>query len=202
MLFSNKLIYVLALASMAILQFCNKEIPYEVLIEKQRLEKDFTMRNSEGSPFAHDIYSYKGLEYFPPDEKFKVVARYQPYTGIEKVSLPTSDNLTREYYKYGYAEFELGGVNNKLLIFQPVTENMDAGGLFLGFGDATSANETYGAGRYLDIKHNGGKTITLDFNLAYNPYCAYSDAYSCPIPPRENFLSIPVYAGEKDYKRH
>jgi uncharacterized protein (DUF1684 family) len=72
--------------------------------------------------------------------------------------------------------------------------------LFLAFGDGTSAEETYGAGRYLDIdKTQGSNTITLDFNKAYNPYCAYSEKFSCPLPPAENLLVIPIPAGEKSY---
>jgi uncharacterized protein len=81
---------------------------------------------------------------------------------------------------------------------------MDAGPyrgkLFLAFADATSANETYGAGRYLDLKKVPGATsILLDFNQAYNPYCAYSDGFSCPFPPKENILTIAINAGEKKY---
>jgi uncharacterized protein (DUF1684 family) len=72
--------------------------------------------------------------------------------------------------------------------------------LFLAFGDETSAVESYGAGRYLDIKKVPGSTsITLDFNLAYNPYCAYNDTYSCPLPPKENLLPVAIRAGEKVY---
>jgi uncharacterized protein (DUF1684 family) len=74
------------------------------------------------------------------------------------------------------------------------------GTLFLAFADATSANETYGAGRYLDVKKiPGASSIILDFNQSYNPYCAYSEKYSCPFPPRENVLKIAVRAGEKKY---
>ena len=185
-----------------LIQSCETEMPYAVRIEKMRLEKDFTMRNSPDSPFAGNVYDYKGLDYYPPDERYKIEARFIPYEGIEKVSLATSDNVAREYYRYGFAEFELEDKINRLSIFQPTDVNHNEEGLFLGFGDATSANETYGAGRYMDIKHDGGEVIWLDFNLAYNPYCAYSDVYSCPIPPRENFLSIAIKAGEKDYKRH
>jgi uncharacterized protein (DUF1684 family) len=72
--------------------------------------------------------------------------------------------------------------------------------LFLAFGDKTSALETYGAGRYLDVtKTPGSRTIKLDFNLAYNPYCAYDNTYSCPLPPAENLLEVAVKAGEKTY---
>ena len=74
------------------------------------------------------------------------------------------------------------------------------GTLFLAFADVTSARETYGAGRYLDIKKIPGATsIELDFNKAYNPYCAYNENYTCPLPPKENFLKVAILAGEKNY---
>jgi uncharacterized protein (DUF1684 family) len=74
------------------------------------------------------------------------------------------------------------------------------GKLFLAFGDETSARETYGAGRYLDVqKVPGSKTITLDFNKAYNPYCAYNETFSCPLPPQENLLQVAIKAGEQTY---
>ena len=195
-------LYILLLITGLSFQSCETEVPYSVRIEKMRLEKDFAMRNSPDSPFADNVYAYKGLDYYPPDERYKIEAKFIPYTGIEKVSLATSDNVSREYYRYGYAEFELENKVNRLSIFQPTETSSREEGLFLGFGDATSAHETYGAGRYMDIKHGGGETIWLDFNLAYNPYCAYNDKYSCPIPPGENFLSIAIQAGEKVYKRH
>jgi uncharacterized protein (DUF1684 family) len=72
-------------------------------------------------------------------------------------------------------------------------------GYFLPFRDATSGKASYGAGRYLDIEPNSDGTVTIDFNLAYNPFCAYNDAYSCPLPPTENWLQVPIEAGEKDF---
>jgi uncharacterized protein (DUF1684 family) len=102
--------------------------------------------------------------------------------------------------EYAYAEFDLGGFHNKLLILEGIGIGPVRGKLFLAFGDATSAGETYGAGRYLDIaKAPGSKTVLLDFNQAYNPYCAYTDKFSCPLPPVENLLEIAVKAGEKTY---
>ena len=72
-------------------------------------------------------------------------------------------------------------------------------GFFLPFRDATSGSETYGAGRYLDIDPDEDGTVTIDFNMAYNPFCVYSEAYSCPLPPTENWLDVPITAGEKDF---
>ena len=191
-----------AFVAFAILGSCEKEVPYVEQIERQRLQKDYQMRNSQDSPFYGNIDKFKGLDYFAPDEKYKIEARFVPWSGIEKASLRTSDNKSREYFRYGHAEFQIKGSSHRLVIFQPANDPGGKEGLFLGFGDATSANETYGAGRYLDVTHSGGETIVLDFNLAYNPYCAYTDAFSCPIPPKENFLTVPIPAGEKDYKLH
>lgn len=116
------------------------------------------------------------------------------------VVLPTSDNLEKKYLEYAFAEFELNGESCKLLILEIMEEGPYRGTLFLAFADATSANETYGAGRYLDVKKvPGASSVILDFNQAYNPYCAYSEKYSCPFPPKENILKIAIQAGEKKY---
>jgi uncharacterized protein (DUF1684 family) len=114
--------------------------------------------------------------------------------------LNTSDGKTQRYLEYAYAEFDLNDFKNRLLILEMIDMGPFRGKLFLAFGDATSALETYGAGRYLDVqKVPGGKTITLDFNKAYNPYCAYNDTFSCPLPPPENLLKVAIKAGEKTY---
>jgi len=165
-------------------------------ITKHRDETDRFMRNSDESPFLNNLSSYHELNYYPPRLKYKVKARFQAVEKPEIMILPTSDNKEKQYLTYGYASFELNGKQNKLLIL----ENVEDESLFLAFGDNTSAVSTYGAGRYLDVEHNGGPTITLDFNKAYNPYCAYSENYSCPFPPKQNLLDVAIEAGEKNYK--
>lgn len=169
---------------------------YIAEITKEREEQDLFMRNSSESPFYKKTDAYKGLQHFPIDIKYKIKARFIDIPSKSIRKLPTSDNSSREYLEYGYAEFTLFDKKQQLLILENVSDQS----LFLAFGDDTSADETYGAGRYLDVKHDGGNSITLDFNLAYNPYCAYSDDFSCPLPPRENLLSIPIDAGEKTYQ--
>ena len=96
----------------------------------------------------------------------------------------------------GVARFDVAGEEVTLTLY-------DTGhpGYFLPFRDATSGTETYGAGRYLDLDRNPDGTLLIDFNLAYNPLCAYNDSYSCPLPPIENWLSVPIRAGEKDFSR-
>ncbi len=172
---------------------------YASAILKERVDKDDYMKNSDESPFT-DKSAFTGLKYFEPDPKYKVTARLKPVENKKVVVLATSTGEERHYLEYAWAEFELDGVEHKLLILEVMAMGPTRGSLFLGFADETSAKETYGAGRYLDIKKvPGAGSITLDFNKAYNPYCAYTDNYSCPFPPRENLLPIAVLAGEKNY---
>lgn len=171
-------------------------------IKKEREDKDRFMRTSPSSPFAANPKEFKGLSYFPPDPKFKIVATLTPVENKKPVTLGTNDGKEQQYVEYAHAEFDLDGLHHSLLILEIIEMGPFRGKLFFAFGDETSADETYGAGRYLDVtKVPGASTITLDFNKAYNPYCAYSDKFSCPLPPAENLLSIPIRAGEKTYEK-
>ena len=172
---------------------------YIETIRKEREEKDAFMKGEE-SPFADSASAFTGLTYFAPDLKYRLMANLEPIESKQVIVLPTSDGLEQKYLEYAYASFNLDGVENKLLLLEVMDMGPQRGKLFLAFADATSANETYGAGRYLDVKKVPGATsITLDFNQAYNPYCAYSDKFSCPFPPKENILTIAINAGEKSY---
>jgi uncharacterized protein (DUF1684 family) len=173
---------------------------YKKQIEKEREEKDRFMRTSAESPFANATDAYKGLNYYAPDIRYRIVADLHPVGQKKSVTLSTNDGAVQNYVEYAYAEFKLDGVNNKLLILEITDAGPFNGKLFLAFGDETSAGDTYGAGRYLDVdKTPGSRTIKLDFNLAYNPYCAYKDTYSCPLPPTQNLLKVAIKAGEKNY---
>lgn len=172
---------------------------YVARIEQVRTEKDNSFRSGDDSPFGDSI-EFTGLHYFPIDARYRVNARLTEINPKKPVVLPTSDGREKSYLEYAYAEFTLDGVQNKLLILEIMDMGPYRGTLFLAFADKTSANETYGAGRYLDVKKVPGATsITLDFNEAYNPYCAYNDTYSCPFPPKENVLAVEIKAGEKTY---
>ncbi len=173
---------------------------YAQQILKDRQEKDLFMKSNEGSPFVMDSVAFKPLKYFAPDVRYRIIANLEPATEKKVVVLPTSDGLEKRYLPYGYASFSLDGENCKLLILEVMDAGPYRGTLFLAFADATSANETYGAGRYLDVKKiPGATTITLDFNEAYNPYCAYADSFSCPFPPKENILKVAIRAGEMSF---
>lgn len=197
----NKIIYgsaFLIILVIIIYTIQDEESPeaYSKAIQQERQEKEGFMRNDPESPFVEQSVEFKGLHYFEPDLKYKIKARFEPIDDKEIVTLPTSDNIEKEYIEYGYAIFTLDGQEQKLLILQNATDNV----LFLAFGDKTSADETYGAGRYLEVSHRSGNSILLDFNKAYNPYCAYTDGYTCPLPPRENLLEAAIRAGEKNYE--
>jgi uncharacterized protein len=169
-------------------------------IREHRDELETFMRTSPESPFADDPSKFTGLKFFPADLKYKITAVLTPISDKKQVLLATNDGKEQRYREYAYAEFDHGGFHNKLLILEVIDPGPSMGKLFLAFGDGTSAETTYGAGRYLDIsKAQGSNTITLDFNKAYNPYCAYNDKFSCPLPPSENLLTVPIQAGEKAY---
>jgi uncharacterized protein len=169
-------------------------------IASDRYEKDQYMRTADDSPFAKSKSEFTGLKYFEPDLNYRIVASLEYVEGRKVILLPTSDGKEQRYMDYAYAEFNLDGVSNRLLILEVMDLGPFRGKLFLAFGDETSGKETYGAGRYLDIdKVPGANTITLDFNNAYNPYCAYDNSFSCPLPPRENLLKVAIKAGEKIY---
>lgn len=168
-------------------------------VEQEREDKDRFMRTSRESPFS-DSVGFKGLVYYPVDPRFRIVADLKPVGTKKPVVLTTNDGKEEHYLEYAHAAFNFGGVSNKLLILEIMDSGPFRGKLFLAFGDETSAGETYGGGRYLDVqKVPGSSTILLDFNKAYNPYCAYNTSYSCPLPPSENLLTVAITAGEKNY---
>jgi uncharacterized protein (DUF1684 family) len=161
-----------------------------------RQEKDEFFATSHESPLGHgDQRKFAGLRYFDPNPELVFRLAVEPVDGAE-IRVETSDGQERTYTREGKVSFEIDGTKLSLTLY-----STGHPGFFLPFRDSTSATETYGAGRYLDIDPHDDGTVTLDFNLAYNPYCVYSDAYSCPLPPVENWLQVPVRAGELNYDR-
>ncbi len=162
-----------------------------------RQQKDEFFKHDWQSPLEADQRrDFTGLKYFPENPALRFTLPIEPYADPAIVTMQTSTGSVREYVKYGQFSFEVNGELATLQVYQ----DADDGYFFLPFVDATAPEETYGAGRYLDIEQNADGTFTIDFNYAYNPYCAYNDKWSCPIPPKENRLKVRIEAGEKNYK--
>jgi uncharacterized protein len=169
-------------------------------IERFRTNRDKSFRNASESPLTkEDFANFKGLEYFDANEKFIVKAKFEKTSDAQIFMMPTSIGTTRRYLKYGVLTFELDGKSFSLTVFKRESAKKNTS-LFVPFRDLTNGAETYGAGRYLDIRIPSGDEVNIDFNRAYNPNCAYgSNEYSCPVPPRENFLQVKILAGEKKF---
>lgn len=170
-------------------------------VEKERERQYKFIRFNVESPLTDEQKRTFGeLEYFPIDPSYKVRAKMVPLENKKMVELPMTDGTLEKYLQHSHAEFELKGQSIRLLLLQS-QKDPDRRNFFLAFADATSGEETYGGGRYINLRQDGKNSITIDFNLAYNPYCAYNPDFACPLPPRENILEIPINAGEKDYKK-
>lgn len=160
-------------------------------------------RDPETSPLTEaDLARFQGLAFFEPDTSYQVWARLSRTPEALPFDMPTTtDRLSRER-QYGTLHFELEGEGFYLKVYQNLQLMQEEGFedyLFLPFTDATNGKETYYGGRYMDLRIPAGDSLLLDFNQAYNPYCAYNPDYSCPIVPRENHLDIPVRAGVMAY---
>jgi uncharacterized protein len=152
----------------------------------------------------------KGLRFYAPDTNYIVTGSFRRTEDAATFSMPTSSGKYKEYVQYGVVNFILNGISCTLSVYQSIAlREMEEykNYLFIPFNDATNGAETYGGGRYMDISMNeiSNNQLRIDFNRSYNPYCAFSDGYSCPVPPDENKLSIEIKAGEMNYagkKRH
>lgn len=170
------------------------ESNYIEQITKLRHRYEENLKVIDESPFKGK--DFEGLKYYEPNSDYRVDAKRVLLTGEEFVTLATSTGTTRKYVKQALLIFELNGVTDTLTLLQNLEDPSD---LFLPFTDETSGGDTYGAGRYLPLEPVSKEEIELDFNRAFNPYCAYSAEYSCPMPPRENHINTKVEAGEKNY---
>lgn len=141
------------------------------------------------------LKTFSGLHYYPPDSSFVFEVSLRRLPSPKPVTLMTSTGVPRPMLRYGTFTFPIDGKQYTLTAFKSREKDPH---LFVPFKDATNSGETYGAGRYLDLdEHSGDSGYVLDFNLAYNPYCAYNSDYSCPIVPSENALPVAIPAGEK-----
>jgi hypothetical protein len=178
-------------------------------VEHFRKGRDELFRTHPQSPIEHqERHAFAGLHYFPHDPAYRLDARFEPGEGSELVIDTGGEDGAVRYRRAGHLVFRLHGESCRLTVLSLVQY---AGGLFVPFRDATSGRDTYGGGRYLfDTAKDtdglvleitpGSSEVTIDFNYAYNASCAYSPKWACPLAPPENFLKVPVRAGELTYK--
>lgn len=175
----------------------------DIITFQKNLNLEFA--NPEESPLtSEDIKKFKALEFFEIDTAFVIEAEFVRTPYESPFAMPTTTKRMPIYVKYGEAYFTLKGKSFKLNIYQNqdlITKPGYVNYLFIPFTDATNGETTYGGGRYMDLRIPTGNTVTINFNKAYNPYCAYNGKYSCPIPPSENDISIAIPVGVKDYKK-
>ncbi len=179
---------------------------YTDLIEANRIKKQTILLDTAKRILTiQDLEHFDSLNYFEIDTNFILSAKWKKSKG-RKFKMPTSTDRQPIYRRFGYLYFDINHVQCTLTVYQnmelknkPEFKNY----LFIPFRDKTSGNESYGGGRYLDFYLPKKQSIVeIDFNLCYNPYCAYSYRYSCPIPPKENTLLISIEAGEKTPSYH
>jgi uncharacterized protein (DUF1684 family) len=161
-------------------------------LEEFRQKKDEFFAEDQQSPLTWEQKrNFQGLKYFPEDPKLRFDVEVTKISGDRQIRIPTSTGGSQTYRKYGRFHFTVDGKEAELTIYA------DDQGYFLPFVDSLAGKETYPAGRYLEPHRLPDGKFHVDFNLAYNPYCAYNERWECPLTPSENRLDIPIRAGEK-----
>lgn len=182
--------------------FLNAQTKKENLNAIKKFQKELNAEylNPKESPLRGDnLTNFKKHPFFPANLKYRVTANFVKTENPVPFELPTSSGKFKQYQEYGKADFEIDGKKYTLTIYQSldlmkIEQYKDH--LFLPFRDETNGKETYGGGKYMDLKIPNGNMIVLDFNLSYQPYCAYNAFdYNCPIVPEENKLPVRIEAG-------
>lgn len=188
---------------------CFTQEDYRSEIQKKREEKDIQLKSRKESPLQKkDRRSFDHLNYFEIDEVWRKEATLVLLDGTDTVDFATSSGKVKKFYKYASLSFEHGGKQYRLIAYKRIYPEGYVSNyppyLFVPFTDSSTGSETYGGGRYIEmpLPDEGAETVALDFNLCFNPYCAYGEGFSCPIPPKENDLDLMVEAGEKAYGDH
>ena len=157
----------------------------------ERAEKDQFFKQSEQSPLTPEQQDrFTGLRYYPPNPALDLIVSIEAVDESEAAEIETTSGETRRYRRYGRFRFTVNGQAAELTIYEAPY------GYFLPFTDANRGGGTYGAGRYLEPDELPDGRFHVDFNRAYNPYCAYNEGWSCPITPFENRLTVAIEAGE------
>ena len=178
-------------------------MPSEIEMKRHEHIKELS-DTTKGILNSEEIAHLGEVTYFDYDQNYLITGIFSKSIG-KKFKMPTSTERTPIYRRYGYIDFAYKSDTVRLEIYQNMALRKEVeykNYLFIPFKDATSSKTTYGGGRYIDLQIPTGSEIILDFNTAYNPYCAYSYRYSCPIPPKVNHITIEINAGEKTPTGH
>ncbi len=160
----------------------------------QRQQKDEFFKNSPYSPLLPEQQAkFDHLSYYDPMPALSFDLTPEEFAEKVNIQMQTSTGDTRYYQRWGKITFLVNGQETSLTLYYSPGDSS----FFVPFMDATRGKETYGAGRYVEIERLPNGRVHVDFNEAYNPYCAYNAQWSCPIPPKENRLTVPIRAGEK-----
>lgn len=166
-------------------------------LDEWRREKDRFFGHAPDSPLRDEQKEeFDGLDYYPENASLRLKLPLDTTVAHDVIEMKTTAGSTQHYRREGAVSFDVEGQRVKLYLYKS-DESPD---LFIPFRDATSGNETYSGGRYLEAHLNQDGTVDVDFNYAYNPYCAYNGDWSCPIPPVENWLPAPIRAGEMEWQ--
>ncbi|MEN8240854.1 MAG: DUF1684 domain-containing protein [Chloroflexota bacterium] len=164
-------------------------------LDHYRSQKDEFFGSNPQSPFTPEQQKeFTGINYFPENTDLVLALEIDEFEVKQPVEIQTTTGDLRTFDRFGKIHFEVEGEQVSLTVY--ATPH----GYFIPFVDNQAGKETYGAGRYIDPEELPDGKILVDFNLAYNPYCAYNEAYSCPLPPAENRIPVAIQAGEKNYK--
>jgi uncharacterized protein (DUF1684 family) len=197
-----KKVFLVALFFISMSSFCQEKFDVSA-VENFQKKLNFEFADKEESPLMdEDRAVFKILEYFPISAKYFVIAQFTRTENEKTFEMKTTKERRPIYVKYGELAFTIDGKPLKLNLYKNIElskkeEFKDY--LFLPFSDNTNGKESYIGGRYIDMKVPKGDTVAIDFNTAYNPYCAYNYKYSCPIVPLENVLDIEINAGVKKF---
>ncbi len=180
------------------------DVVFQENIKTYRDSVNQSFKDAETSPLKKkDRKAFTELNFFKPDTAYQVRAKFVRTPAENPFAMPTTTQREAMYVKYGEVHFTLEGKDLKLNVYQNerlLSEPEYVNYLFIPFTDASNGKTTYGGGRYLDFKIPKSENVMLDFNKAYNPYCAYNPRYSCPIPPAENNLEVAIKAGVKKFE--
>ena len=161
------------------------------LTEFRARKDDFYAHHPQSPLTPEQQDGFTGLNYYPENDALRLEVKVEQFADKKPLQMQTSTGGVQTYMRFGRFQFNSDGQPAELTIYQSES------GFFLPFADSLAGVETYPAGRYLEPEPLPGDRFLVDFNLAYNPYCAYNEMWSCPITPAENRLKVPIRAGEK-----